>query len=185
MGVDWTTELADQLDWQWQNHFRPGLEGLTTAEYLWEPVLGMWSVRPGGTSAAPIALGGGEFTFDYARPEPDPVPVTTIAWRLSHLLIGFGQRTASHFGGEPADPESYDYPGEAGTALGRLDAAYSAWISGVKSLDAVGLARPCGPAEGPYADAPMAALVLHINREALHHSAEILVLRDLYRCQLS
>jgi hypothetical protein len=27
----------------------------------------------------------------------------------------------------------------------------------------------------------MAALVLHINREALHHGAEIALLRDLYR----
>jgi hypothetical protein len=27
----------------------------------------------------------------------------------------------------------------------------------------------------------MAALVLHINREAIHHGAEILLLRDLYR----
>jgi hypothetical protein len=27
----------------------------------------------------------------------------------------------------------------------------------------------------------MAALVLHINREAIHHGAEIAVLRDLYR----
>ena len=29
----------------------------------------------------------------------------------------------------------------------------------------------------------MAALVLHINREAIHHGAEIAVLRDLYRWQ--
>jgi hypothetical protein len=27
----------------------------------------------------------------------------------------------------------------------------------------------------------MAELVLHINREAIHHAAEILLLRDLYR----
>jgi hypothetical protein len=27
----------------------------------------------------------------------------------------------------------------------------------------------------------MAALVLHINREVLHHGAEIALLRDLYR----
>jgi hypothetical protein len=27
----------------------------------------------------------------------------------------------------------------------------------------------------------MAALVLHINREALHHGAEVALLRDLYR----
>ena len=44
-----------------------------------------------------------------------------------------------------------------------------------------GLVRPCGPAEGPYADYPLAELVLHINREALHHGAEIALLRDLYR----
>jgi hypothetical protein len=42
------------------------------------------------------------------------------------------------------------------------------------------LARPCGPAEGPYAELPMAALVLHINREAIHHGAEISLLRDLH-----
>jgi hypothetical protein len=27
----------------------------------------------------------------------------------------------------------------------------------------------------------MAALVLHINREVLHHGAELMLLRDLYR----
>jgi hypothetical protein len=27
----------------------------------------------------------------------------------------------------------------------------------------------------------MAALVLHINRETIHHGAEIMLLRDLYR----
>ncbi len=43
-----------------------------------------------------------------------------------------------------------------------------------------GIARPCGPAEGPFAEYPMAILVLHINRETLHHGAEIALLRDLY-----
>jgi hypothetical protein len=42
------------------------------------------------------------------------------------------------------------------------------------------LERPCGPAEGPYADYPFIALVLHINREAIHHGAEIACIRDLY-----
>jgi hypothetical protein len=40
---------------------------------------------------------------------------------------------------------------------------------------------PTGPTEGPYADAPVAQLVLHINREVLHHGAELALLRDLYR----
>jgi hypothetical protein len=29
----------------------------------------------------------------------------------------------------------------------------------------------------------MAALVLHINREVIHHGAEVALLRDLYRAQ--
>jgi hypothetical protein len=53
----------------------------------------------------------------------------------------------------------------------------------VRALGATGLSRPCGPAEGPYADLTMAALVLlvlHIHREVIHHGAEICLLRDLY-----
>ena len=42
------------------------------------------------------------------------------------------------------------------------------------------LTRPCGEAEGPFAAYPFAALVLHINREVIHHGAEICLLRDLY-----
>ena len=48
------------------------------------------------------------------------------------------------------------------------------------ALGEEGLLRPCGEAEGPYADLPMAALVLHIHREVIHHGAEICLLRDLY-----
>ena len=53
----------------------------------------------------------------------------------------------------------------------------------MRGLGADGLTRPCGPAEGPYAEASMAALVLHINREAIHHGAEVALLRDLYRAR--
>jgi hypothetical protein len=180
--VNWSTELAEQLDWHWRAQLRPRLEGLTDEEYRWEPAPGMWSVRPRSTSTAPVAVGGGAFTLDYAFPPPDPPPVTTIAWRLCHLLLGvFTMRVASHFGGPAADYDSYDYPGDAATALGRLDQAYAAWNAGVRGLGPDELARPCGPAEGPYAELPMAALVLHVNRETLHHGAEIALLRDLYR----
>jgi hypothetical protein len=51
----------------------------------------------------------------------------------------------------------------------------------VRGLDEAALAKPVGPAEGAYAESPMAELVLHISREAIHHGAEILLLRDLYR----
>lgn len=64
--------------------------------------------------------------------------------------------------------------------MARLDHHHDAWIAGLRGLDAGALAQPCGAAEGPYADAPMAGLVLHITREALHHGAEIALLLDLY-----
>lgn len=180
--VDWTRALAEQLDWQWRNQLRPRLDGLTDDEYLWEPVAGMWSIRPRGTSAAPISAGSGDFAADFAYPEPSPLPVTTIAWRMMHLVVGcFGLRAASHFGGPPVSYDTYDYAGDAATALARLDAAYARWMDGVRGLSLSDLLRPVGPAEGEWAESPMADLVLHINREALHHGAEIALLRDLYR----
>ena len=180
--VDWTSELVEQLDLHWRTQLRPRLEGLTDEEYRWEPVRGAWNVRPRGTGSAPIQAGRGEFTIDFALPEPDPAPVTTIAWRIGHLVVGvLGARAAGHFGAPPVDYHSHEYPGDAATALAQLDATYTAWTAGVRGLDEEGLRRPCGPTEGPWADSPMAALVLHVNREVLHHGAEIALLRDLYR----
>jgi hypothetical protein len=77
MNVDWNSELAEQLDWHWREALRPRFDGLTDDEYFWEPVPGMWSIRPHGTSTAAISLGGGAFATDYDR-EADPEPVTTI-----------------------------------------------------------------------------------------------------------
>jgi hypothetical protein len=181
MDLDWNEELRSQLEWHWDNQLRPRLAGLTDDEYFWEPVAGCWSIRRRGDAAAPISAGGGEFTMDYAMPPHDEEPVTTIAWRLAHVIVGvFGSRNASHFGGPPADYGTFEYAGSAAAALGQLDAGYAAWIKGVQSLGADGLARPCGPAEGPFAAYSMAALVLHIHREVIHHGAEVALLRDLY-----
>jgi hypothetical protein len=181
MDMDWNAELITQLDGHWQHQLRPRLDGLTDEEYFWEPVPGCWSIRPRGEGMAPIALGSGDFTADFAWPPPDPAPVTTIAWRLAHIIMGcFGMRNAAHFGGPRVDYQTFAYAGTAAQALGQLDDAYAAWIKGVHGLGADGLARPCGPAEGPFAEDSMAALVLHINREVIHHGAEISLLRDLY-----
>lgn len=180
--MDWTALLVDQLEWHWTGQLRPRLEGLIDEEYRWEPVPGAWNVRPRGGSSAPVQAGSGAFTVDFAFPEPDPPPVTTIAWRLAHLIVGvFGARNAGHFGGPPAEYPTWEYAGTADEALRQLDAGYQAWVAGVRGLDEAGLAAPCGPSEGPWADHSMAELVLHVNREVIHHGAEIALLRDLYR----
>jgi DinB superfamily len=184
MSIDWNGQLIDQLDWHWHHHLRPRLDGLTDNEYFWEPVPGSWSVRRRAEAAARIARGTGDYVIEYERPEPTPPPVTTIAWRLGHIIVGvLGHRSAAHFGGPPCDYDSFRYAGTAGEALRQIDEAYAVWSKGVRGLGDDGLARPCGPAEGPFAEFPMAALVLHINRETIHHGAEICLLRDLYRNQ--
>ena len=137
-----------------------------------------------GLSLVPIAteVGAGEYVIDFAFPEPSPPTVTTIAWRIGHLLVGvFGDRLARHFGGPPIDYDTYDYPSTAADAMACLDVMYADWIAGVRSLDDADLQAPCG--EPGFEQDPMAALILHIHREVLHHGAEISLLRDLYAWQ--
>lgn len=163
-----TEQLADQLDFHWTNFLRPRFDGLTDDEYFWQPVLDCWTVHRDGA-------------IDYAYPPPEPAPFTTIAWRLAHVIVGvFAMRNHSHFGAPQANYDSWSYATDATTALRQLDEQYATWSAGVRGLDDDALNRPCGPAEGPYADYPLSALVLHINREVIHHGAEIACIRDLY-----
>ncbi|MGQ7350041.1 DinB family protein [Quadrisphaera oryzae] len=180
----WPEQALEQLTWHWEGQVRPRLEGLTDAELHWEPVPGCWGVRPQGTSSAPMSAGGGDWACDFGIPEPQPAPFTTIAWRLAHLTVGvFGQRAASHFGYRGPGSAGYlahDYAGTADEALAQLDAAHAAWTDGVRSLAPSAWARPVGEAEGEWAAHPMSSLVLHITREAVHHGAEVCLLRDLW-----
>jgi len=72
---------------------------------------------------------------------------------------------------------------DAAAALRLLDESHARWAEGVASLGEQGLRSACGDVEGPYAAHPMAALVLHVNREAIHHLAEVALLRDLWRAR--
>ena len=93
---------------------------------------------------------------------------------------------AGHPGEQPLRrrvAEAGDGPlaGTAADAVAFVERSYAAWKAGVDALDEAGLARAVGPAEGPYAERSMATLILHINREVMHHGAEVALLRDLYR----
>jgi hypothetical protein len=67
MEIDWNAELVDQLEWHWQHQLRPRLDGLTDNECFWQPVPDCWTISRRGESSAPISVGAGEFTMDYAR----------------------------------------------------------------------------------------------------------------------
>jgi hypothetical protein len=183
--MDWVRALiVDQLGFYWDNHLWPRLQGLTDEEYYWEPVDGCWSVRPDERGV--LRIDGADLPGD-----PVPPPVTTLAWRILHIAVGVFHTRASTFFGDgsvPADAHMADprhrpaaLPATAADGVALLEFAYRWWTDGVLTLDEEQLLAPLGPRGHYFGHLPMAQLVLHLNRETMHHGGEIGVLRDLYR----
>jgi hypothetical protein len=182
--IDWNFEVVDQLESHWQQQLRPRLDGLTDDEYFWQPVPGCWTISRRGESSAPLSVGAGDFTIDSAEEPVSPEPVTTIAWRLGHLLAIFGPPGTPHFDRLASPPQELRFPGTAAEALRQLDEGHDAWLADVRLLGADGLTRPQGALSPPqFADAPMARLIMYTHLEVIHHGAEICLLRDLYRAK--
>lgn len=119
MAIDGNDEIVDQLEWHWQHQLRSRLDGLTDDEYFWQPVPDCWTISRRGESSAPVSVGAGDFTIDSADEPVSPEPVTTIAWRLGHLLAVFGPPGIPHFD-RSADPAPEPrFPGTAAEALRR------------------------------------------------------------------
>lgn len=163
--------LLDSLDYVW-GRVRARFEGISQDEYLWEPVPDCWTVRPDGA---------GGWQVDRAWPEPEPAPVTTIAWRLWHIasdcVAGY---TKGGLGPWPLEVDEKGWYGDVGDALRATDTAWTAFREGLGALGEEGMWRPLGERWGPYAADPWAGLVLHAQDEISHHGAEVALLRDLY-----
>lgn len=171
MSKSTTEELLALYDYVHDRHVGM-LSGLSDEAYLWEPVAGCWSVRPGAD---------GVFRAEMVRPDPDPAPFTTIAWRVWHIALdclgGYSDRFFEGHGGD----DVREWPGTVAGASAEVEKEWSRFREHVAALDDAGLARTLGPIAGPYADDSYHALVLHALDEVIHHTAEIGVLRDLYR----
>jgi DinB superfamily len=162
--------LLSSLEYVW-SRIRGRLSGLTADEYLWEPVPGCWSVRPGP---------GGGWEIDRPDPELSPPPVTTIAWRLWHIASEcLADYTWRGLGPWPLEVQGQDWYPSPDLALGALDRAWQAFYAGLVSLGEEGLWRPLGPAWEEFADDLWAQLVLHAQDELSHHGSEVALLRDL------
>ena len=152
------------------------LNRLTDAEYLWEPVPGCWTIRRRDRS---------DRYWSDLGPRTEIDPFTTIAWRLWHLTGCYGAarnaqwlgHTQGTMGFESLDPS----PATAGEALDALDRAHACWRNVLVSLPVDAWSEPLGAIAGPYADNDKLSFVLHQLDEQIHHSAEVAVLRDLYR----
>jgi hypothetical protein len=178
--TDYGRLIVSQLEFYWDVHLRPRLTGLTDKEYFWEPVEGCWSVRPGKD---------GVYVLDQQKPEPVPAPFTTLAWRIVHVATAMSTRTSTFFGDGPVPPDADmfdprhfpdELPSTAAGALAFLDECYHDWHTAIAALDEPALTRPLGRRGSYFAAEPMVALIVHINREVMHHGGEICLLRDLY-----
>ena len=131
---------------------------------------------------SPRPFGPGEWLLDDAHGDPDPTPVTTIAWRLGHLHLDFAG-AGSGLGGRRQPPEQLvDFSPSAAVALELFWATMDRWRDSVaavtgEQLDTVGYSQY--PRATPSCRSSPVIQVGNI--EFIHHMAEIALLRDLYR----
>jgi hypothetical protein len=164
-------QLVELSDYAWQRLI-DRLKGLTDEEYFWEPVADSWTIRPGPD---------GTWTWDFAWSEPDPPPITTIAWRLTHVTVN-DDRFRPWLGlpthrGRP----HRTIPSTAAAALEAAAVTKAERHDDLTEVSDAELWEKIGTVGGPYADSPRVAWVLHVLDEVIHHGAEIALLRDLYR----
>ena len=176
--------LIDQYDTSYAM-FRERLNGLTDAEYFWEPAPSSWSVRRRAAATTGRIIGKGEWVFEKEPGEPQPAPFTTIAWRLCHLASGQMLRCDYTFGAKALDMNEIEFPGTAAAALTFLERSHEAWRAGLAGLtdadlDVVGLSSY---PDGLDPHIPFGPLLWWTNRELIHHGGEIGVLRDLWQWQ--
>jgi DinB superfamily len=166
---------ADVLRRQWRasaDRLDRRLGGVADAEFFWEPAGSCWTVRPDPSRA-------GRYVIDYEEPEPEPPPLTTIAWRLVHLANGNWIYWEYAFGpGERMFPDLV-IPHTGNAALRYWHDSrepITAWLEEATDDD-LAQSRPSHLGEPRTAGDVMMILV----DEQVHHGAEIALLRDLYR----
>ncbi|MCL2515514.1 MAG: DinB family protein [Microbacteriaceae bacterium] len=159
------------------------LDGLSDDEYLWEPVPGMWSVRRRGSANSVDPIGRGELLLDFSWTRPDPEPLTTIAWRLGHVIQGLEGRWEWTFGNRTAEPFTQTaFDATAAGALAHLRGIGTDWRAGLVGLSDEQLDVP-GYGQYPHGldpQLPFISIIWWVNRELIHHLAECALLRDLY-----
>lgn len=168
-------EVLGLSDWVW-DRTRTRLQGLDDTELFWEPYPGCWTLRK---------LQDGTWAADFSPQPLDISPLTTIVWRIIHLIGCYGSGRNSQWLGVHSElpaVESWDvHPTTASEALSLLEQAHDHWRSVLVVLDDAGLAERLGPIGGRWAESTRGGFLAHQLDEVIHHSAEIGLMRDLYR----
>ena len=171
---------TQMLDWVLKRSFddvRWLLEDVDEEDCFWEPAQPCWSVRR--REDAGRAWGTGDWVCEDAWPPPDPLPVTSIAWRLAHLAAWTDVYRSWTFEDDHLDLMHLDVPGSRDGLVDWLCAAQDRLRAHVDTLDDADLAEVRPAHFGPHL--PIHRLVSMMAVEHVHHGAEIGLLRDLRR----
>ena len=153
------------------------VDGLTDAEFFWEPVPGSWSVRPSPDVARGWGTGAWRCEDDW--PPPNPPPVTTLGWRLVHLAAWTEIYRSFAFEDGTESLLTMEVPGTAEDAVAWLAAAQDRFASAIADLGSRVFDEPRPAHWGEQVR--LSRLVGVIAFEHAHHGAEISLLRDLHR----
>ncbi|MET9474220.1 DinB family protein [Streptomyces sp. NPDC002922] len=160
---------------------------MTDEEYFWEPAPGCWSVlrrTAGPGPGATVLVGAGDWGRDATPPpHPTPPPLTTLAWRLSHLSELLALRADHTIGSHTLTRDDYVVAGDAAGAIAAFEAAATAWREALLGADDAAL-DTVGHSTYPHGsdpEDPFIETVWWVNQELLHHGAEIALIRDLFR----
>jgi hypothetical protein len=145
--------------------------GMTDDELLWQPAERCWNLERDEAHA-------GGWTYPYEFAPPWPPPITTIGWRLVHL-VGDNLIYVEHAFG-PASRSFPDLPvhGTAAQVLADWRSStepISTWLESATDADLTA-DRPSHLGGTTTAGEVMRILL----DEQTHHGAEIALLRDLY-----
>ncbi|MFI7275515.1 DinB family protein [Streptomyces sp. NPDC049879] len=147
------------------------MRGLGDAEYRWLP-------EPDAATVAPDAAGRLR-----PAPLPDDAPRTrTIAVLAGHLGEMAVLRADHTVGSHAMGPDDVSYPATAGAGLAFVRDGWARWRAALAGLadgelDVVGR---CGYPGGLDPTLPILDIVWWMNRELIHHGAEMAFVRDLY-----
>lgn len=147
------------------------LDGITDAEYLWEPTPGSWSVHTDPTGVVTVD-GAGER-------DTDPAPVTTIAWRLWHIAIDCFDDYSRRFAGDHSAASAV-WTLDSVEAVANLGSTWRNYRSLIAGMD---WWSELGGSWEHWSHHCVADMAMHAGNELVHHGAEIALLRDLYRAR--
>lgn len=153
------------------------LDDVDDEDCFWEPGEGCWSVRR--REDAGQAWGAGDWVCEDAWPAPDPLRLTTIAWRLAHLAAWTEVYRSFAFDEVGVDLMHAEVPGTRDGLVAWLGVAQDRFAANVEACDEAALLELRPTFFGP--PRPLHDLISTIVVEHTHHGAEIGVLRDLRR----